>query len=43
MGAWQPTCDATVGGGEFALQLTQIQAGIKFVNPHTINPLTGGL
>jgi hypothetical protein len=34
---------ATVDGGELAWKVTQISAGIKFIDPHTKDPLTGQL
>jgi hypothetical protein len=49
-GLWQRVLDgqqvqmaATVDGGELAWKLTQVSAGIKLIDPHTINPLTGEL
>jgi hypothetical protein len=49
-GLWQRVHDrqcvmvtAIVDGGELAWKLTQISMGIKFVDPHTINQLTGEL
>ncbi len=49
-GLWQWVVDgqhvtiaATVDGGELALKLMQVLAGIQFVDCHTIKPLMGEL
>ncbi len=43
VGGEQVVMAATVDGGELAWKVMQISAGIKFVDPHTKDPLTGQL